>query len=424
MEVLRKYGEATTLIFPLVDRATLDFEATPVTFAAADTKISKDEGAFANTGSTPAHEGQGSYSLALTATEMQAARISIICVDVSGTKLWEDQAIIISTYGNASAQHAFDLDTAQQDVNVAAMDGNVITAAVIADGAIDAATFAAGAIDNAAIAADAIGSSEIAADAIGAVEFNASGEVAEAVWDALKASHVDVGSFGEEVQAHALEATVVALNDPTAAAIADAVWDEAAGDHIAEGSLGQANTIIHSGTAVAGTANTITLDAGASSVNNHYNQNVVFITAGLGAGQAKQISTYLGSSKICGFAINWAITPDATSVFVVLPYTIESQAIFADAVWNETLASHVTAGSMGLDQDGDVQADQLLVRNLSNVESAGFRTLYGALASLVNRAKINGSNLEIYETDDTTLLATIPITVDATQDPVVELNPP
>ena len=79
---------------------------------------------------------------------------------------------------------------------------------------------------------------------------------------------------------------------------------------------------------------------------------------------------------------------------------------------------------MGLDQDGDVQADQLLVRNLSNVESAGFRTLYGALASLVNRAKIDGSNLVIYETDDSTIVATIPITTDATQDPVVELDPP
>jgi len=107
MYVEQEYGVAATLLFPLIDRGTLDFEKTPVTFAAGDTQISKNEGAFANAGSSPVHEGNGMYSLALTATEMQAARIMITCVDATATKLWEDQAVIIHTYGNASAQHAF-----------------------------------------------------------------------------------------------------------------------------------------------------------------------------------------------------------------------------------------------------------------------------------------------------------------------------
>jgi hypothetical protein len=110
MEILRKYGESATILFPLIDYGAQDFEATPVTFAAGDTKISKDEGAFANTTNNPTHEGMGMYSLVLTATEMQAARLMVTLVDTA-TKAWEDQAIIISTYGNASAQHAFDLDT-------------------------------------------------------------------------------------------------------------------------------------------------------------------------------------------------------------------------------------------------------------------------------------------------------------------------
>lgn len=123
MEVLRKYGAATTILFPLIDAGTNDFESTPVTFAAGDTKIIKDEGAAANTTNNPAHEGNGVYSLALTATEMQAARIVITIID-SATKTWEDQAIIISTYGNASGQHAFDLDTATQSVNVLQISGD------------------------------------------------------------------------------------------------------------------------------------------------------------------------------------------------------------------------------------------------------------------------------------------------------------
>lgn len=119
MEVLRKYGEATTILFPLIDRGQQDFESTPVTFASGDTQVSKDEGAFANTGSNPAHEGNGMYSLALTATEMEAARLSITLIDQTATKEWEDQAVIISTYGNASAEHAFDLDTALTTTTIA-----------------------------------------------------------------------------------------------------------------------------------------------------------------------------------------------------------------------------------------------------------------------------------------------------------------
>lgn len=109
MEVLRKYGESAVILFPLIDAGAADFESTPVSFTSGDTQISKDEAAFANATNNPAHEGNGIYSLTLTAAEMQAARIVVTVID-SATKAWEDQAIVISTYGNASAQHAVDLD--------------------------------------------------------------------------------------------------------------------------------------------------------------------------------------------------------------------------------------------------------------------------------------------------------------------------
>lgn len=160
MSELRKYGAATTLIFPLVDRGTVDFESTPATFASGDTKIVKDEGAAANTTNNPVHEGNGLYSLALTATEMQAARIAVTLID-SATKTWEDQAVIIDTYGHTSAQHALDLDDAQLDVNVAAMNANAIAVGVIAN--------------------NAIGSGQLAQDAIGGAQFNAHLKVADAV---------------------------------------------------------------------------------------------------------------------------------------------------------------------------------------------------------------------------------------------------
>lgn len=64
-------------------------------------------------------------------------------------------------------------------------------------------------------------------------DLNASA-VANAVWDEAKAGHVGAGSFGEEVQAHALSADI-----PSAASIADAVWDEAKSGHVDSGSFGE-----------------------------------------------------------------------------------------------------------------------------------------------------------------------------------------
>lgn len=107
---LRKYNAATTINFDLFEVDGVDFRVDAV-HAAGDTKIMKDEGVEANTGSGFVDEGQG-YSIALTATEMSAARIVVYAVDQTATKVWLDTALVIETYGNASAQHAFDLDTA------------------------------------------------------------------------------------------------------------------------------------------------------------------------------------------------------------------------------------------------------------------------------------------------------------------------
>lgn len=123
MEVQRKYGVEAKIIFPLVTKDAADF-LTGATLAAGDATISKDEGVFASTTNTIVEEGNGFYSLTLTATEMQAARICVSIRDQTATKEWEDQAVIMSTYGNASAQHEFDLDTATQSVNVTQWKGS------------------------------------------------------------------------------------------------------------------------------------------------------------------------------------------------------------------------------------------------------------------------------------------------------------
>lgn len=198
-----------------------------------------------------------------------------------------------------------------------------IDAAAIADGAIDAATFAAGAINAAAIAADAIGASELAADA--------ATEIAAAVWDKATASHVTSGSFGQILGG------------------------------------------IRSGTAQAGAATTITLDASASAVDDFYNNDLIYITGGTGVGQARFVTDYVGATKVATVA-TWVTNPDATSVFVIIPFgaipgaTAPTAAEVADAVWDEAMSGHVAAGSYGL-------AVQPIRANVAQAGAAGTITL-------------------------------------------------
>jgi len=127
MAELRKYGVSTDIIFPLIDRGALDF-VMGVTSATGDIKISKNGAATANTTNQLSEIGNGLYKLTLTATEMQAAKIAISIIDQTNPKEWEDQCILIDTYGNASAEHAFDLNTASQVVASVAgsVGGNVV----------------------------------------------------------------------------------------------------------------------------------------------------------------------------------------------------------------------------------------------------------------------------------------------------------
>lgn len=118
---LRKYGVATTVDFALykLDGTGLKTDAAS---ASGDITLYRDE-AGVETLDADAFVDEGAiYSLALSATEMEAARIIVCIVDQTAPQVWLDKTLIVETYGNASAQHAFDLDASQQSVTVAAIN--------------------------------------------------------------------------------------------------------------------------------------------------------------------------------------------------------------------------------------------------------------------------------------------------------------
>jgi hypothetical protein len=64
-----------------------------------------------------------------------------------------------------------------------------------------------------------------------------------------------------------------------------------------------------------GTANTLTLAADASAIDDHYNQMQVEITSGAGSGRRRTIIDYDGTNKVATVDPAWGLTPNATSIY-------------------------------------------------------------------------------------------------------------
>ena len=122
MEVLRKYNVQKTIYFPLIETGGEDYTGAAV-HVAGDSQRSFDGAAPNNSTNAFAHVANGIYSLVLTAAEHQAEIIVITIIDQTGPKVWQDQTIIVQTYGNPAASFAFDLDTAT--VVASSVTGNV-----------------------------------------------------------------------------------------------------------------------------------------------------------------------------------------------------------------------------------------------------------------------------------------------------------
>jgi hypothetical protein len=77
--------------------------------------------------------------------------------------------------------------------------------------------------------------------------------------------------------------------------------------------------ILEAGTATAGAAGSITLDASASSITDTYKDNFVMITAGVGIGQTRLIGAYDGGTKVATVTPNWTTNPTSASVYQIVP---------------------------------------------------------------------------------------------------------
>ena len=137
----------------------------------------------------------------------------------------------------------------------------------------------------------------------------------------------------------------LSLNDGTTQWTVQQAAVDGALEHIdvTAGGTGYVNT--HTGTAQAGsTSTTIKLAATASATDDLYNTMTVYISSGTGSGQIKTITDYVGSTKVATVA-TWTTTPDATSVYEVMPaVTITTSELPAPGTLATARVSSVVGG--------------------------------------------------------------------------------
>ena len=139
------------------------------------------------------------------------------------------------------------------------------------------------------------------------------------------------------------------------------------------------NLILRRNTAQAGANASITLDSGASAVNDYYRFLYVGIFGGTGAGQAKLILGYNGTSKVATIGrTDWATNPDSTSVFVLFiggSVDIRASGIAqATFTGNAINASAIAADAIGASQFAN-DAVQEITRAINPRKNSAFSNI-------------------------------------------------
>jgi len=279
-----KKNATFTVTFPIYDN-----DGDLVTAAAAlDSEVSKDGGTFTDCTNEAGEiaTSSGLYTLALTATEMNADIVATITktsttdaktavnVMYTATRQLVDLAFpttsgrSIDTTATGAVGVDFDnvegtLDAAEIGtgaITAAKFAAGAIDAAAIANGAIDAATFAAGAIDAAAIAADAITAAKIANGAIDAATFAAG---------AIDAAAIATGAIDADALA------------------ADAVTEIRA---------------LETGTSDAGGSTTTMVDAARTEADDVHIGKWIMFTSGAVANQVRLITDFVAATDTTTFA--------------------------------------------------------------------------------------------------------------------------
>ena len=310
---------------PLIDKAVpLTAKVNP-TIASGDFKVSIDNGAFNNLTTLPTIEPVGSIlvRIQLSSDEMNGDKIVIWAKDVAGAE-WEEVVTFI-------------------DVPIENIEG--IAAAVwdeILTGATHNISTSAGKRLR-SLAASIITQGTTISSTVNTIVLNGDASSDNGAYDPAMISIVAGVGMGQT-------RGIVEYDGDTKTAVVDRNWKfnpDGTSEYIITGWPGRQH--VNEGLARGGDTNTIILNTLASSANNAYNGQLVFIRSGTGEDQIGHVIAYDGTTKIATISPNWVITPDTTSVYIMIPFHLIEVDTIVSAVWAYVVeGTHTAVGFMRL----------------------------------------------------------------------------
>jgi hypothetical protein len=317
---------------PFLDETDGKTAETGLTITQPDIRLKKNGGNWAqkNASQTLSHEENGWYEVALDTTDTNTLGILIVAVHEAGAlPVWREFMVLPANVYDALVGGS---DLLQVDVQELEGDNQ---------SSLDLKDFADAGYDPATNKVEGVKLADALTANNDKTGYRLSASGVDDIWDEdVDAAHQTAGTAGKKLD------DAGGAADPWSTALPGSYTQGSAG-HIV-GHLRQ-----RAGTAQAGAAGSITLDAGASSSDDFYNNAIVQIVAGAGAGQSRIISDYTGATRVASVNGNWVVNPDNTSSFAIYPFgsipgaSAPTAAQVADAVWDEAVADHQTAGSTG-----------------------------------------------------------------------------
>jgi hypothetical protein len=132
--------------------------------------------------------------------------------------------------------------------------------------------------------------------------------------------------------------------------VADTVWDEATSGHTTTGSFGEWFQVLHQATIQSANATSIVLNTGAASTDGIYNTAMLYCLAGTGAGQARAVVSYVGSTRTARVNVPFAVTLGSDSLVQLLPNGADAALVLSaigSVVWEEPVTIHTSTGTAG-----------------------------------------------------------------------------
>lgn len=352
----------------------LDADGDPISPGTLDSEISKDGGAFADCTNEVTYVSNGFGFLTLTETEMDCSVAGVVVKgDTSGYKntVATISPRVLPSVHSGTAVSIPSSTSITLAATANSITGSAYTGLLIR---INSATAGAGQVR---VITDYVAGTQVATispawetDPTGTVTYDVlrpesiGYQNANVIaWAGTAVAAVDTAGYpkvtiksGSGTGEVSLSSGGVTLSTSGLSAAADAVLDEALSGHTTAGSVGSMLQPIAVGTLTTGASaggTTAQLAVGSSAVDDYYNNHLLHIIAGTGAGQSQYVSDYVGATRTVTINGTWTAAVSTDSVYVLRPggsipgASAPSASDNAAAVWNALAASYVAAGSFG-----------------------------------------------------------------------------